>query len=334
MSNRSVSSKNAGTWLLIKVLVKRNSPKVLLVTFRKMLSFSFFHNLKSKVKLNKIKKNSHVSYEDLRRNLTELGLRSGMKVMVHSSLSGIGYVDGGASTIINSLLDIIGPEGLLIMPAPPTTGSSIEALKRGEVFYPNSTPCSTGKICETFRQLPGVFRSYHPTHSVAAFGKDAEWLVKDHHLDPTPFGPNSPFARLLTLDAFILGIGLDTRWITFYHHFEEICNEFPIKVYSEEKLMIPVVDKNGKQILISTPYHNPSVSSFRLNNDPETLKIIDTALTKYGKIKRGKVGHGSAFLINSKNIITTLDFIFKNHYQTIYNINLIKRFNPESIIHR
>lgn len=318
-------------WLLIKVKAKQTLPRIFLDVVKQTVKPPIIQRFKSKKKLKETKENKIVNAQELKSDLSNLGLEKGMKVMVHSSLPGIGYVDGGAQTVISILLEIIGPEGLLIMPCPPISGSTVEALKRKEVFDPNTTPCTTGIICETFRTWPGGIRSYHPTHSVVAFGQDAEWLVKDHHLDKTPFGSKSPFARLLKLDGSILGIGLDTRWITFYHYFENICSEFPINVYSEEKYVIPVQMENGSQTIVTTLHHDPIVSSVRLNNDSATLKAIDNALTNYGMIKRGTIGRGTGYIAKASNIIHTLDYILKTNNQTIYNMDLLQKLKPEAI---
>ena len=318
-------------WLLYKVRSKQILPQILLNMAKKTVNSSILQQLKSKKKLKDIKKEKSVNSRELKEGLNKLGLEKGMKVMVHSSLPGIGYVDGGAQTVINVLLEIIGLEGLLIMPCPPISGSTVESLKRKDIFNLRTTPCTTGIICETFRKWPGVVRSYHPTHSIAAYGQDASWVVKDHHLDDTPFGLNSPFARLMEIDGYILGVGLDTRWITFYHHFEDINEHFPINIYSKQKYKIPVIIEDGSQIIVQTPHHDPIVSSIRLNNDRETFRIIDDALKEYGKMNQGTIGYGPGYLTKANNIIYTLDKILKTNNQTIYNMDLLQRLKPEAI---
>ena len=50
-------------------------------------------------------------------DLRALGVRPGITILVHSSLSAIGWVNGGSVAVVQALLDVITPDGTLIMPA-------------------------------------------------------------------------------------------------------------------------------------------------------------------------------------------------------------------------
>ena len=45
-----------------------------------------------------------------------MGFEPGDRVMVHSSLSSMGHVEGGAGTVVQAFLDVLGPEGTLMVP--------------------------------------------------------------------------------------------------------------------------------------------------------------------------------------------------------------------------
>jgi aminoglycoside 3-N-acetyltransferase len=312
----------------IKARLKQILPESFIGLNRSIRSVGWYQKLKSDTKLKKLKKNK-VLGGDIIAGLASVGLTSGMNIMVHSSLSGIGFIEGGANTVIEVVTGMIGDNGLISMPCPPVTGATIEALRAGSLFEPDITPCVTGVICETFRKKAGVVRSCHPTHSVVAKGSRAEWFVKDHHLDLTPFGKRSPFAKLLELDGYILGIGLDTRWITFYHHFEDDYQKFPVDVYSEERFSIPVRMGDGRTTVVTTPSHDSRVSTMRLNNDSQTLTAIDNALTEHSGIKRGVIGVGSCYLVKASRILETLKYIWEKDGQTIYNLSMLRDLNPE-----
>ena len=54
--------------------------------------------------------------KDILAALRSLGVENGSTVMVHTSLSKIGYVCGGAQTVIEALIEAVGEEGTIMMP--------------------------------------------------------------------------------------------------------------------------------------------------------------------------------------------------------------------------
>lgn len=47
------------------------------------------------------------------RELRDLGVREGGVVMVHASMSALGWVVGGEDTVVLALVDVLGPRGTL-----------------------------------------------------------------------------------------------------------------------------------------------------------------------------------------------------------------------------
>jgi hypothetical protein len=143
-----------------------------------------------------------ISAKDIAADLRVLGLGEGMNLVVHSALSSLGTVEGGADAVIDALLEVLGKSGTLAMPAfffPPS-----------ELFDPAVTPSRMGLITETFRKRSGVLRSFHPTHSVAAFGLLARYLVEGHKT-ATAFGIDSPLHRLAKSEGYVLLLGVQHR---------------------------------------------------------------------------------------------------------------------------
>ncbi|MFD2083182.1 aminoglycoside 3-N-acetyltransferase [Actinopolymorpha cephalotaxi] len=162
-----------------------------------------------------------IDAEHLGTAFGHLGLRPGHHVLVHSSLSSMGHVDGGAATVVRALLDTVGPEGTVL--APTLTGSEHVGPHAEVVFDLAGTPSSTGVIPETVRTWDGAVRSAHPTHSVAAIGAAARRLTEGHEDCVTPCGPGSPYARLAADPAgMILLLGCDHESNTTLHHVEEV----------------------------------------------------------------------------------------------------------------
>ena len=138
--------------------------------------------------------------------------------MVHSSLRALGVVPGGAESVIAGLLDVMGDNGTLLMPAL----SYEHVTPKNPHFDVNKTPSNVGKLPEVFRLLPGTHRSVHPTHSVCAVGSLASHLLEHHIKDTTPCGSNSPFHLLPEYNGQILMLGCGLEPNTSMHAIEEL----------------------------------------------------------------------------------------------------------------
>ena len=163
--------------------------------------------------------------------LTALGLKNGDSVMVHASLSRIGYVCGGAQAVIEALIEVVGPEGTVMMPTQswknldPKTGVHWDAdeadwdrIRENWPAYDKAiTPTNTmGAVSEMFRSWPGTIRSDHPARSVAAWGRNAKYLTENHDLSNI-FGDGSPIGKLYELDGKVLLMGVDHDKNTSLH---------------------------------------------------------------------------------------------------------------------
>ncbi len=141
-------------------------------------------------------------------DLRKLGVKRGMDVMVHSSLSAIGYVEGGADTVIDALLEAIGEEGTLMMPSFNHRGA--------QVYNPLTTPTTNGAIPDALWRRKEAARSLHPTHAVAAIGpKAAEYCCE--HLEKGIWAQDSPIGKLVHGGGYILAIGTTHVTSTAYH---------------------------------------------------------------------------------------------------------------------
>jgi aminoglycoside 3-N-acetyltransferase len=162
-----------------------------------------------------------IDRDGIAEGLRALGLRSGHQVLVHSSLSSLGHVNGGATTVVQALLDVVGAEGTVLVPT--LTGDENVGPHAVVTFDVASTPGWTGAVSERLRTWEGAVRSRHPTHSVAALGAGAHRLTAGHEDCLTPCGPGSPYARLADEeDGVILLLGCDHESNTTWHHVEEL----------------------------------------------------------------------------------------------------------------
>ena len=253
-----------------------------------------------------------ISKEQLKRDLKKIGLKEGDIVLVHSSLSNIGFVDGGANTIIDALIEMIGNTGTVVVP---TMSFLPRDFLDGNVprFDPKNTPCYTGKIPETFRFRADAIRSLHPTHSLSAIGHKAKYLTKNHEKSITPFGKGTPFDKLIECDAYLLLIGVDQSVNTCVHIIEDRTDSFPYKVYLDDIFEAVIIDNEGNEKIIQTRIHNPDVQRFRDVNKMEEYFI------EYSIMRIGKIGNAEARLIKVRDQIRVMEILLKKNI-TIYTI--------------
>jgi aminoglycoside 3-N-acetyltransferase len=191
----------------------------------------------------------NMSLKTLKNDFSNLGIARGDVVIVHSSLSSMGVVDGGAETVIEALSEVLGSDGTLLFPA-----FSYGTIGESMTFDVKNTPVCVGKIPETFRNTLGVLRSMHPTHSVCAKGRYANEIIKDHELDRSPMGEHSPYRRLTKYNAKILMLGCSLNSMSFMHAIEEIVgSEYCLTPY---KVTYKLINSQGEEFSDEYRKHN------------------------------------------------------------------------------
>lgn len=160
-----------------------------------------------------------------------LGVPEGEAVLVNSSLASMGWVCGGATAVVDTLVDVLGPAGTLVVPAhtadnrdpslwrdPPVPEAWWPTIRENLPGFDSALTPSTGVgvIPERVRTWPGALRSPHPQTSFAAVGRRAEWFVERHDLD-CPLGEASPLGRLEHASAWILLLGVGFARCTAFH---------------------------------------------------------------------------------------------------------------------
>ncbi len=153
---------------------------------------------------------------DIEIDLRQLGIEPSRPLFVHSSMKAVGEVEGGAETVLNSLISVM-EGGLLILP----THTWASMFRDNAVFDPAVEPSCAGILTELFRARPGVVRSLHPTHSVAALGPGARKFVAGEERHRTPCPRDGAMGKLVDLDGRILFLGCPLTKNTLIHAVEE-----------------------------------------------------------------------------------------------------------------
>lgn len=168
-----------------------------------------------------------VTKADVVAALREARVRAGSVVIVHSSLSRLGWVVGGGQAVVEALIEVVGAAGTIVMPSlssdwsepsrwvmPPVPEAWWQTIRDTMPAYdPALTPMLfMGEVAECFQRHPQTVRSAHPADSFMANGPLAQEVLHPH-APSSAFGDRSPLARLYGLDAQIalLGVGHDNN---------------------------------------------------------------------------------------------------------------------------
>ena len=238
----------------------------------------------------------------LRQDLVAIGVTPGMTLMVHSSLRSIGWVVGGAPTVVRALLHMLGDRGTLVMPAStphcadPATWSSPrlpepwlpEVREHLPIFDARTTPTSRGAICETFRTWPDTLRSDHPVESICALGVAASTITGEHPLAFSE-GPGGPFEKLYDLDCRVLLLGVGFNRCTALHFAESLLHQRRVKT-----LRFPVLE-DGHRVWKEVP---------NVGDDNDThFPAIGHEFASAGGVRQGTIGDARSMLFPMRGLV-------------------------------
>jgi aminoglycoside 3-N-acetyltransferase len=242
--------------------------------------------------------------QDILAALKKVGVRKGQTIMVHTSLSSLGFVCGGAQVVIEALLESVGADGTIVMPSQswknldPTAGVHWEEPEawwqmirdNWPAYNRDITPTNTmGAVAEMFRKWPGTFRSDHPARSVAANGKYAQHLTSDHDLSNI-FGEGSPIGKLYELDGYVLliGVGYDKNTSL---HLADVRADYPGK---HDCLEYSAIMENGERVW----------KGYRtLFVDGEDFDQIGAAFEKECSVQKVALGNGIITLMKQRELV-------------------------------
>ena len=192
----------------------------------------------------------------------DLGIVKGDTLFIHSSMRKL-YLDFPKADILDILKQIVGKEGTLLFPCWQFNTRAEEYIKENEiVFSHKDSPSAMGKLSDVLRFNPEAHRSFHPTNSVIAIGKNAKELTEGHYEDIYPCGTHSPFYKMMKYNAKVIGIGVTVDNLTFVHVIEDTIKEkFPIQTRMDETLDCTCITENDEKIIVKTKVATKAVSN-------------------------------------------------------------------------
>ena len=236
--------------------------------------------------------------ENLLADLQKLGIDSHGTLLVHASYKSIGEVENGPDTVIDALIDYM-KDGLLVFPS--HTWATVDA--NNPVYSVNESPACIGIIPELARKKPGGFRSAHPTHSVVAFGKEAEAFVLGDECFDTPCARCSAWGRLLDRDATILLVGVGLNRDTFIHGIEEWL-DLPGRLTEEKELLYSILS-DGTKVAVPSRRH--------IGHPSENFPKVQEYLFEKQILKTGTFGDAKVLCHSTKKLTEALVPLLKEN---------------------
>jgi len=228
--------------------------------------------------------------------LNNLGIKPGDVVLMHSSMKTL-KTELTPEGFLLELMEALTDTGTLLLPA-----LTYESVTLDHPFFSvtESEPC-VGILPKTFMRMNGVersihrvLRSMHPTHSVCAWGANAEAMTREHIRDNTPVGSCSPFMLLPEFDGKILFVGDILHSCTFMHGIEEIVNA-PY-VMNKDMTRYTLTDVDGNTF--EKDYYTHNFKGW----EQEYPRIRD--ILEYPDIRTGPICAAQCTLIDSKKLKT------------------------------
>lgn len=247
-------------------------------------------------------------------DLGALGVMDGDVLIVHSSLSSMGWIAGGAAAVVDALLEVVGPRGTVSMPAhsgdwsdpsgwenPPVPPSWWSEIVEGRpAFDPYKTPLwEMGVVAENLLMRRDTLRSSHPLHSHMANGHHSSEIVSDHPLNDS-FGDGSPLGRLYDMDAKVLLIGVGHGQNTSMHLAESRAQ------WSGKKQ----VEFRSRIITSDGPMTTTWMGD---DFDADDFEVLGQCLEENCEVRVGKVAQAESRLIDMRTLVDAAEQWFTDN---------------------
>lgn len=248
--------------------------------------------LKSKInrKFAKLVFKKKYDTKDLIFFLKSMGLKKGDTILLHSSWDEFYNYTDTIHDFIEGLIDTVGTEGTIVMPAYPLL------RKSNSVFDLRTTPTAAGLIAEEFRKYPGVIRSIN-RHSVCALGPNAEYLVNEHKFSITSWDEHSPYYKLGNVYAKVFSIGLGSSFVgtimhvadsilrTKYEYFEQFFTKKISTVYRlHDKSIIKLeslIAEDDFELFFTNRYHSKIIRKYYQKDKFQRCRFSNLTVNQY-----------------------------------------------------
>jgi aminoglycoside N3'-acetyltransferase len=247
-----------------------------------------------------------LSQGEIEAGLKHLGLTRGDTVEVHSSLSSFGWVEGGAATVVNALMEVVGEEGAIVMSAYPVSkplpltdrekerGITAKVRLFGEDY---DGPSGMGAIADEFRHRPATVLG-PGFHRVCAWGHNAQLLGEGYQ-------------HLLEIDGWVLLLGVGIGYVSSMHQAEKV--GIPPEVVE----CVKVPDE------IRRDYPDDIYLSWGGPPEDGWGKVLIEA-DRRGLVKRRKIGSSECMLFKARQVVGIYEEALRTDPLGLYGLSTSK----------
>ena len=251
-----------------------------------------------------------VTKHDIWQMLQEFGICENDTVLIHSSMRSTGGVEGGCDALIDACKEYL-HDGLLLIPS--HTWDRVG--KENPVFDVRTTMPCTGALSTVAVNRPDGFRSLHPTHSIVAFGNNAEEFIRGEEYATSPCFPGGCWARLYDVHAKILLIGVTHNRNTFIHAVDEML-DLPDRLSAP--ISLTVRDRDGNEYPLTFRKHGRTGSEFFDN--------YKLPLEKLGAVTYGRLGSALVYCCDAFRCAEIIRYLWA---KTDHNLCAVREDVPQ-----
>jgi len=238
---------------------------------------------------------------DIINGIRNIGIAPTDTLLVHSSMKAIGEVEGGADTVLDAFIEYL-KDGLLVFP----THSWEQINEEYNVFNPETETSCVGLLTNLFMKRPKVLRSWHPTHSVAAIGKDAKEYTSGEEQSDTPCPRNGCWGKLYNRNAKILFLGCILKKNTFLHGVEE-WNQVPNRLMDIPR-QLKIMTPEGKIIDRPLRGHYNQTGDISQHYDKMLLPFLEKGIAN-----KGYIGDAESVLCEAVGMADLTSYLLKRN---------------------
>ncbi len=263
----------------------------------------------------------NVTYKDLRNGFENAGICKGDTVLIHSAMTPIGNVEGGAKSVAKALIDAVGEEGTVVAPA----FCFAKEAEEEPIIDVQNDKSEMGAVSEAIRTTPGAKRSIAYRHSFSAIGKHADKII---NVNPyySVFDIDSSFGKLLGLNAKVILLGV--TWVnSTTHHFAEYLLNVKDRHTVEKRVKIKNED-GSLTAAVLTDYQPKPNDSGEYYSFPHDFNRAGLMLEKSGKVRISPVGNALARVHYMRDLV----HLFLDNYGVTYNMFAVDDISGKPVI--